>query len=162
MSVEYYPILFGKGARPDILKIRHQHVTMPLKVENTCVRATKIKEVPEDKLEHNADAAAAVGNDERVREVKEVKVEVTPEMVEAGKLAIDELPKNNETKSLENSIEEVYVAMATKDKDVLRDKENVATLTIGKRNNFLLYCGGGIMFILGCVLITLMVVSLLS
>jgi hypothetical protein len=129
------------------------------------VTAKKIKEVAENTLGQNANAAAAVtiaDNNETPKEVKEVKIEVTSEMVEAGKLAIDELPNKNETKSLENSIEEVYVAMATKDKDALREKENIATLKTGKRINFSLYCGMAVMLILACTLITLIVVALLS
>jgi hypothetical protein len=92
---------------------------------------------------------------------KEVEDAVTPEMVEAGKLAIDK-SANSETHSLENSIGAVYVAMAAKDQDALREKGDTAQLKHSKRINGWLYFGVITMSILAIALITMMVVALVS
>jgi hypothetical protein len=100
------------------------------------VDARGIKGVAEDRLGQDADAAAG---ENPGASKEEVEAAVTPEMIEAGKLAIEK--SDDKTHSLENSIGEVYVAMAAQDKDTLREKENIVQIKQDKRVNFQLYIG---------------------
>jgi len=111
--------------------------------------------VAEDKIEQNANTAVR----EDSGTSQEVKNAVTPEMVAAGKLAIDESSKSE---SLENSVGKIYVAMAMKDRDALREKDALKELKQDKRFNFWLYCAVIAMLILGGALITIIVVKILS
>jgi hypothetical protein len=62
-------------------------------------------------LDSHVNIAAERGDEASDKISQEVKDEVTPEMIEAGKLAISKLPKN-ETCALEKSIVKIYMAMA--------------------------------------------------
>ena len=121
------------------------------------VDARGIKGVAEDRLGQDADAAAG---ENPGASKEEVEAAVTPEMIEAGKLAIEK--SDDKTHSLENSIGEVYVAMAAQDKDTLREKENIVQIKQDKRVNFQLYIGVIVILILTSVLITKIISSILS
>jgi hypothetical protein len=114
------------------------------------------KGVAENKLGQDADATPG----ENHGASKEAEAAVTPEMIEAGKLAINK--SDDKTHSLENSIGEVYVAMAAQDKDALREKENTIQIEQAKRVNFRLYLGVIAIIILACTLITKIIFSILS
>jgi hypothetical protein len=92
---------------------------------------------------------------------KELEDKVTSEMIEAGKLAIGELPKN-ETRALEKSIAEVYVAMAKKDEQDIQKRENKAESEHDKRSNRWLYRGVIAMLIFAGAIATSIVVRILS
>jgi hypothetical protein len=126
-------------------------------MEKICVRATNEKVVVGTKLGSRANTAAEKGDEVSNKISKEIKDKVTSEMIEAGKLAIDELPKN-ETRALEKSIVEVYVAMATKDEQDIQKKENIAEIKHDKRLNILLYRGVIAMLVFAGALITSIVI----
>jgi hypothetical protein len=121
------------------------------------VRLRKIKATAESEPRENA--SAAFGENSGVsRRVEDV---VTPEMVAAGKLAIDE-SSGNRKHSLEDSIGEIYVAMAEKDQVAIHEKEDIAQVKHGKRAITWLYCGVIAMVMLACALITMIVIARLA
>ena len=83
---------------------------------------------------------------------------VTPEMVDAAKLVLSS--SDQKTKSLEHSIGEIYVAMASEDHIAINEQKNIAQLKSSKRINKWLYFGASAMLVLAIVLLTIKVIML--
>jgi hypothetical protein len=83
---------------------------------------------------------------ERREITREVATEVTPEMVEAGKLVLS--PSNDQNKSLEHSIGEIYVAMAAEDHAAIGEQKQISETNRGNRIKISLYFGTCAMLIL--------------
>jgi hypothetical protein len=106
-------------------------------LEQACVRS-KINELTEDEQSVTA---------------KEVEDTVTPEMVEAAKLVL--AASDDEPKSLEHSIGEIYVAMAAEDRVATNEKKNILQIKHNNRTKYWLYFGTFTMIILGIGLLML-------
>jgi hypothetical protein len=83
---------------------------------------------------------------------RELITEVTPEMIEAGKLVL--APSNDQRKSLEHSIGEVYVAMAAEDHAAVGEQKQISETKRSNRIKIWLYSGTCAMLILAAGLLT--------
>ena len=101
-------------------------------------------------------AAENISVPEEPRATREIETEVTPGMIEAGKLVLSS-PKN-ETKSLEDSVGEIYVAMAAEDHAAISEQNQVFQVRKSNRIKVWLYCGALAMFILGVGLLVIKIV----
>jgi len=103
-------------------------------------KVTKDDSVKQSGMQINTSAA------ERRGITGEAATEVTPEMIEAGKLVLTS--SNDQNKSLERSIGEVYVAMAAEDHAAVGEQKQISETKRSNRIKISLYLGTCVMLIL--------------
>ena len=80
---------------------------------------------------------------------------ITPEMIEAGKSVL----VSSDSKSLRNAVAKIYVAMATKDRAVVKEQKNKAEIERIIRIDVILYCAAAVGLLIGLILIVIMMTT---
>jgi hypothetical protein len=86
---------------------------------------------------------------------KKVEESITPEMIEAGKSVL----ASSDSKSPGDSVEEIYVAMATKDRAVVKEQENKLQVKRSLRTDIILYFGAVVGLLIALTLIVRMIAA---